>query len=98
MLTVSLGRTLEETAALFDGDEPTKDLVTMGGEAADLGIRFSSGINIFSETFRHDESQIGRSKYAEEDEEGSVDHDGYYSMKRRYRQSTASSDLSPRAL
>ena len=29
-----LGRTLEETAALFDGDEQPQDLVAMGGDAA----------------------------------------------------------------
>lgn len=28
------GRTLEETAALFDGEQPTLDLAAMGGEAA----------------------------------------------------------------
>ncbi len=28
------GRTLEETAAIFDGDEQQQDLMAMGGEAA----------------------------------------------------------------
>jgi hypothetical protein len=32
------GRTLEETAALFDGEQPTADLVQMGGEAATTGM------------------------------------------------------------
>ena len=32
------GRTLEETAALFDGEQPTHDLVQMGGEAATTGM------------------------------------------------------------
>ncbi|KAG6820962.1 hypothetical protein H0H93_009198 [Arthromyces matolae] len=30
------GRTLEETAVLFDGEEPTQDLLAMGGEAATM--------------------------------------------------------------
>jgi len=32
------GRTLEETAALFDGEQPTQDLAAMGGEAATTGM------------------------------------------------------------
>jgi len=30
------GRTLEETAAIFDGDDQQRDLITMGGEAATM--------------------------------------------------------------
>lgn len=30
------GRTLEETAAIFDGDEQQQDLMAMGGEAATM--------------------------------------------------------------
>ncbi|GLB40429.1 putative sugar (and other) transporter [Lyophyllum shimeji] len=30
------GRTLEETAALFDGDQPSQDLLAMGGDAATM--------------------------------------------------------------
>ena len=30
------GRTLEETAALFDGEQPPQDLVQRGGEAATM--------------------------------------------------------------
>ncbi len=36
LLIYSVGRTLEETAALFDGDEQPQDLANMGGEAATL--------------------------------------------------------------
>ena len=32
------GRTLEETAALFDGEQPPQDLAAMGGEAATTGM------------------------------------------------------------
>ena len=32
------GRTLEETAALFDGEQPTQDLTHRGGEAATTGM------------------------------------------------------------
>jgi len=32
------GRTLEETAALFDGEQPQEDLVRLGGDAATLTI------------------------------------------------------------
>lgn len=32
------GRTLEETAVLFDGEEPTQDLQQRGGQAATTGM------------------------------------------------------------
>ena len=32
------GRTLEETAALFDGEQPQQDLVQRGGEAATMNM------------------------------------------------------------
>lgn len=32
------GRTLEETAALFDGEQPQQDLVQRGGEAATMDM------------------------------------------------------------
>lgn len=38
-----LGRTLEETAALFDGDEQPQDLIAMGGEAATMTMTMSRG-------------------------------------------------------
>lgn len=37
------GRTLEETAVLFDGDEQPQDLVAMGGEAATMTMEMSRG-------------------------------------------------------
>lgn len=36
------GRTLEETAALFDGDQQPRDLIAMGGDAATQTMRIRS--------------------------------------------------------
>lgn len=36
--TAMIGRTLEETAALFDGDQQPQDLAVMGGEAATMSM------------------------------------------------------------
>ncbi len=38
------GRTLEETAALFDGEEPEQDLVQMGGDAATMTMGRATAI------------------------------------------------------
>ncbi|KAI0091287.1 general substrate transporter [Irpex rosettiformis] len=38
------GRTLEETAALFDGEQPPQDLVQMGGEAATMPMGRATAI------------------------------------------------------
>lgn len=38
------GRTLEETAVLFDGEEPTADLAQMGGDAAMTGADRTNNI------------------------------------------------------
>ncbi|PPQ98744.1 lactose permease [Panaeolus cyanescens] len=81
------GRTLEETAALFDGDEQPHDLVAMGGEAASMTMRMSRGIVLTAE---HDASMQQEQEKSE-----------YYEMKKRYRDSdiTASStDVHARAL
>ncbi|TFK40369.1 general substrate transporter [Crucibulum laeve] len=43
------GRTLEETAALFDGDEQPQDLVAMGGEAATMTMTMSRGVMVQQE-------------------------------------------------
>jgi len=37
------GRTLEETAALFDGEQPQQDLARLGGDAAILGVGIGRG-------------------------------------------------------
>ncbi|KAJ3913875.1 hypothetical protein F5877DRAFT_92996 [Lentinula edodes] len=42
------GRTLEETAALFDGEQPQQDLAITGGEAATMNITTGRG-NIMSQ-------------------------------------------------
>jgi len=79
------GRTLEETAALFDGDEQTHDLTNMAGEAANMTMRISRGI-----TLPQGDDPLGGDK-----------KDEYYEMKKRYRDSdiTASStDLNSRAI
>jgi MFS family permease len=81
------GRTLEETAALFDGDEQPHDLVAMGGEAASMTMRMSRGIVLTTE---HD---VSEHREPEKNE--------YYEMKKRYRDSdgTASStDFQSRAI
>lgn len=57
-MTVHAGRTLEETAALFDGDELhlERDLVVMGGEAA-TAANSVNGI-VTSPRLRRSESAI----------------------------------------
>jgi hypothetical protein len=37
------GRTLEETAALFDGEQPQQDLARLGGHAATMASRGAVG-------------------------------------------------------
>ncbi|KAF8149918.1 general substrate transporter [Crassisporium funariophilum] len=84
------GRTLEETSALFDGDEQPADLIAMGGEAATMTMRMSRGI-VLPESEPDDQHRPDDKK------------DEYYEMKKRYRDSdlTASStdlNLGGRAL
>ncbi|KAF9003948.1 hypothetical protein BDQ17DRAFT_1424917 [Cyathus striatus] len=43
------GRTLEETAALFDGEEQQQDLAIMGGDAATMTMTMSRGILVHQE-------------------------------------------------
>lgn len=83
------GRTLEETAALFDGDEQPQDLAVMGGEAAVMTQRMSRihGISIRVETTAVEERK-----------------EEYYEMKKRHRESDTDcsteqgTELKPRAL
>jgi len=80
------GRTLEETAALFDGDDHPRDLMAMGSEAATMTMRLSRHITLLEK----EPKQRVENKTEE-----------YYQMKKRNRDSdiTASStDLQPRAL
>ncbi|KAF8968145.1 general substrate transporter [Flammula alnicola] len=80
------GRTLEETAALFDGDEQPLDLIAMGGEAANMTMQINQSVAL--------PGSNSQQKMAVRQEE-------YYEMKRRFRDSdiTASeSDLIARAL
>ncbi|KAJ3507015.1 hypothetical protein NLJ89_g6538 [Agrocybe chaxingu] len=74
------GRTLEETAALFDGEEQPRDLVSMAGEAAQMSMRMSRGMVL-------QEQEVCEQKTVEDRREE------YYEMKKRYRDSdgTASS-------
>ncbi|KJA26307.1 hypothetical protein HYPSUDRAFT_1065514 [Hypholoma sublateritium FD-334 SS-4] len=87
------GRTLEETAALFDGDEQPADLVNMGGVAADMSMRLSR--HIVTEPRRTVEFEaLNHTKTQEKQEE-------YYDLKRRNRDSDAtasSSDFHARAI
>ena len=90
------GRTLEETAALFDGDEQPLDLVAMGGVAADMSMRLSRDIVTEPRRDRDDDYEIPQLRSQEKQEE-------YYEVKRRYRDSDAtasasSSDFHARAL
>ncbi len=48
------GRTLEETAALFDGDQQQQDLVLMGGEAATMTM---GQRNFLQQHSKHEEAQ-----------------------------------------
>ncbi|KAF8968146.1 general substrate transporter [Flammula alnicola] len=84
------GRTLEETAALFDGEEQPMDLIAMGGVAADMSMRLSRGIIVS----QHDNNLDPHIKSQEKSDE-------YYEMRRRYRESdvtASSSDFHARAL
>ena len=40
-LTLRLGRTLEETAAIFDGEKPELDLAQAGGQAATISVNLN---------------------------------------------------------
>ncbi|KAF9563259.1 general substrate transporter [Agrocybe pediades] len=78
------GRTLEETAALFDGEAQPADLVAMGGDAADITMRLSRGA-VVPEPVEEEPVSPSQEKYTE-----------YYEMKKRYRESdttATSSDL-----
>lgn len=72
-----LGRTLEETAALFDGDDQQQDIAAMGGQAADVSSRLSRGVVL--PELEPETRQISES--AEKVNE-------YYEMKKRYRDSS----------
>lgn len=91
--SVISGRTLEETAALFDGDEQPADLINMGGVAADMSMRLSQ--HIVPEPRRTVEFEaLNHTKTQEKQEE-------YYDLKRRNRDSDAtasSSDFHARAI
>ena len=43
-LTKNTGRTLEETAALFDGERPEHELMQLGGQAATMTFNLSKGV------------------------------------------------------
>ena len=70
------GRTLEETAALFDGDDHQEDIQVMGGQAADISSRLSRGVVL--PELEPETRQISES-------EEKVNE--YYEMKKRYRDS-----------
>ena len=42
-LTEKPGRTLEETAAVFDGEMPEQELMQLGGQAATMTLNLSKG-------------------------------------------------------
>ncbi|KAF8910671.1 hypothetical protein CPB84DRAFT_1764320 [Gymnopilus junonius] len=74
------GRTLEETAALFDGDDQQQDIAVMGGQAADMTSRLSRGA-VLPETL----PELERETRPISDSEEKVNE--YYEMKKRYRDS-----------
>lgn len=43
-LTEESGRTLEETAAVFDGELPEQELMQLGGQAATMTLNLSKGV------------------------------------------------------
>ncbi|KAG5637163.1 hypothetical protein H0H81_005566 [Sphagnurus paluster] len=55
------GRTLEETSALFDGEQPSQDLVVMGGEAATMTMESRSVVDL-------DRSSISQTRQKEKTE------------------------------
>ena len=74
------GRTLEETAALFDGDQKPNDLVVMGGAAASEGIRYTTVVSVVV-----DEPETINAKSITDK------HEEYYHMKRQYQDSDSTS-------
>ncbi|KAL0061933.1 hypothetical protein AAF712_011217, partial [Marasmius tenuissimus] len=50
------GRTLEETAALFDGEQPQEDLANMGGAAATMSMTTRSRLGVTVTVERHEDS------------------------------------------
>jgi hypothetical protein len=56
---------LEETAALFDGEEKHQDLVTLGGEAANATMRMSRSIILPGSELTQEEMEDKKDKYYE---------------------------------
>ncbi|RDB26139.1 Lactose permease [Hypsizygus marmoreus] len=52
------GRTLEETAALFDGDQPPQDLLAMGGEAATMTMEARNIAELDRNTSKKERSEF----------------------------------------
>lgn len=89
-----LGRTLEETAAIFDGDHQNMDLINMGGVAADMSMRLSRGV------ITEHRRTVDFDPFIKTQQNN---HEEYYDLKKRNRDSDAtatasSSDLHARAL
>ncbi|KAF8183951.1 hypothetical protein BJ912DRAFT_539565 [Pholiota molesta] len=91
------GRTLEETAALFDGDEQPLDLIAMGGVAADMSMRLSRGVISEPRRERDRDNEYGANQIRSHEKQGE-----YYEVKRQYRDSASASasstDFHARAL
>ncbi|EEB93909.1 hypothetical protein MPER_07372, partial [Moniliophthora perniciosa FA553] len=69
------GRTLEETAALFDGDQQQADLANMGGEAATMTMTVNriNGIQVTTEVHSsEDDINSLRSLQKREKDDGSI--------------------------
>lgn len=65
ILTLHSGRTLEETAALFDGEEKHQDLVALGGEAANTTMGTSRSIILSGSESTKQEIEDKKDRYYE---------------------------------
>lgn len=79
------GRTLEETAAMFDGEEQSYDLLTTGGDAANHEIRTRTGLEDDEAAFPVRRRIPTLSSYYRPPSDGQI-----YEMEKRYSGSTNS--------
>ncbi|KAF9475387.1 general substrate transporter [Pholiota conissans] len=72
------GRTLEETASLFDGNEKSTDLAAMGGVAATMSIRLTTVVDVVVDG----DLVTSIDTHSSTEKQGSGD---YYQLKRQYQ-------------
>ncbi|KAF9267757.1 general substrate transporter [Marasmius fiardii PR-910] len=88
------GRTLEETAALFDGEQPQVDLANMGGEAATMSMTMSRANAGVTVTVERHESSHSDDELASLPEKKYRDHNYYYELEKLDRNSASPSSPS----